>query len=202
MIKKLFKVSKSDSGDSLVSAVFVIPVILLMIVTGLDFSLYMANRAQIQGIARDGARTVAIMGGDGTATTGTPLEKKYGKTREEACGAIKAGSPAAAALNAKSTPIECNVMDALNNANGMVNVQINSVTCSPEKANAIGTRVTCEVKWKYGGIPGSGLTMIRNGAIMNSNPSLAGQSVTAGSAESEVNLSDINLEPRGTNGRA
>lgn len=194
MKQKILRILRSDKADSMVSAVFVIPVILVVIVTGLDFSLYMTDRAQIQGIARDGARTVAIMGGNGTSTYATPLEKSYGKTITEACGPIKSTTPAYKALNSGSTAIECNIMDALNNSNGLVNVQVNSVKCTPSITKAIGDRVTCEIKWQYGGIPGSTLTMIRNGGI-NKN-TIANESVTAASSESEVNLKGVPMVER------
>ena len=75
-----------DRGDSeLVSLVLLIPLIVGILFTMIDMSVYFSNRAQIQSAARDAARTVAIMGGNGTSLSGTPIEVKYGSRRQKAC---------------------------------------------------------------------------------------------------------------------
>ena len=49
-----------DRGDSeLVSLVLLIPLIVGILFTMIDMSVYFSNRAQIQSAARDAARTVA-----------------------------------------------------------------------------------------------------------------------------------------------
>ena len=185
MFKKLYKRLKSDRGDSLVSAVFVIPIMFMLIVTAVDFSLYLTNRSQIQSVARDGARTVAIMGGDGTATMGTPIEAKYGQSRATACTGLSGGIASNAFTN-NSTPIECNIIRGLNESNGIVNATVKSVNCTPNVTTFIGQRVTCEVQWEYGGIAGSFFSIVRKDNM----------SVTAGSAESEVKLDQSSLVKR------
>ena len=180
MLKKFFKHFNSDRGDSLVSAIIVFPLVIMFIITGVDYSIYMANRGQIQGIARDAARTVAIMGGDGNATKTTPIEKAYGQTRSNACSGL---TTADKAYSSNSSAIECNVIQTLKQSSGLVNVTITGVTCSPEVATFIGERVSCSVTWKYNGIPGSGLGFI------NSN----NDNVTSGTSESEVKFTTNDL---------
>jgi len=191
MLKKLTKKLNSDKGDSLVSTIIIFPLMIIMLVTAIDFSIYMANRGQIQGIARDGARTVAIMGGNGTNKQGTAIEAKYGNARSESCAGLESE-----AFTSKSTSIECNIIRNLENYKGLVNVEIKAVKCTPQKANFIGQRVSCEISWKYGGIPGSTMTLMRNAASFNSDPALQGLNTTAGSSESEVNLNGVSLVNR------
>lgn len=191
MLKKFKKRFRNERGDALVSTIIIFPLMIIMLVTAIDFSIYMANRGQVQGVARDGARTVAIMGGNGNATKGTPIEAKYGSSKEESCKDVNSD-----ALKPSTTAIECNIIKGLETHKGLVNVEITGVKCSPNKANFIGQRVQCEVSWKYGGIPGSGLTLMRNGASFNEDPALKGINTTAGSSESEVNLNGIGLVNR------
>lgn len=195
MLKKFKKRFRNERGDALVSTIIIFPLMIIMLVTAIDFSIYMANRGQVQGVARDGARTVAIMGGNGNATQATPIEEKYGSSRKNACEEIKSE----AFKSSTTTAIECNIIKGLESHKGLVNVEIVGVKCNPPKAESIGDRVTCEVSWKYGGIPGSGLTLMRNGASFNEEPALKGINTTTGSSESEVNLSDISLVDRKNN---
>ena len=67
-MKRFFKSFKSDRGDSLVSFIIVVPVLLMILITSVDYGIFMLNRGQIQAVARDAARTVAIYGGNGDAS--------------------------------------------------------------------------------------------------------------------------------------
>lgn len=185
MLKRLLLRLRSDHGDSMVSAIIVLPLLVAMLLTIIDSSIYLANRGQVQAIARDGARTVAIMGGNGNASMGTALEAKYGQSRAAACSGLTGGR-ASAALRDTSTPIECNIIRALNSATGLVNTNIDAVTCTPQVTTFIGQRVACEVKWTYNGIPGSAISFLQLGK----------QNTTAGSAESEVMLATGDLVAR------
>lgn len=179
MFKKIQKIMRSDRGDSnVVSLVIALPLLVGILFTIFDISCYFANRAYVQTVAHNGARTVSIMGGDGNATKGTPLEVKYGLNRTDICGTVSTTKRAAAAKTATSTAIECNMMVALQDASGLINVTINSVKCTPDATQAIGERTSCEVKWTYGGTPGSGMSFLQLGK----------ENTTAGSSESEVNI--------------
>lgn len=182
MIKRLLERVSSDRADSLISAVFILPVIFFMLITTVDMGIYMSNRGQIQAAARDGARTIAIMGGNGTNLSDqTSLMKKYGVSGS-VCDGIK--------TTQANTPVECNVINGLNNSAGLVNITIHSVNCTPNVSTAVGEKVSCEVKWIYGGIPGSGMTFVRESGSQESDPALRGMQTTTGSGESEVKLAD------------
>lgn len=192
MMEKFFAKIKSDKADSLVSSVIILPMLFFMLITTVDFGVYMSNRATIQAVARDGARTVAIMGGDGTAARGTPLELAYGQSRSTACASAQEGI-ASSAYNSNSSAIDCNVMTAINQSSGFVNVEVSKVNCGPNESTFIGQRTYCEIEWKYGGIPGSAMSFTKG---RDGEQILGGKSVTTGSSETEVKF-DGNLVSRG-----
>lgn len=154
MFNKILKRLKSNRADSIVSAVFFFPLFIIILISGIDYSVYMSNRGQIQGVARDAARTVAIMGGNGTDKLQTPLEAKYGTSKSTACKDVTSKQA--------KTPIECNVVNSLQNNQGLVSTEIVNVKCTPSNTTSIGQRVSCEIQWNYGGIPGSALTIFRS----------------------------------------
>lgn len=172
---KFWKRRKSDKGSAeLVTALFVIPIMFSLIITLIDASVLFLNRSTVESIARDSARTVAIMGGNGNETNGSPLEKAYGKTLEEAC----AGLTQADGYDGKNTVIECSAIQSLKNVS-LPAATIESVKCSPFSTSAVGQEVTCTVKWDYGHIPG--ISFIPFG---NANE-------TVGTSVSEVNMTGI-----------
>lgn len=181
MFKQIRKKAKSSKGESLISGIIVIPFIIMLLITFIDFGLYVSNRAQVREIASASASTIAIMGGTGTNITATPIERAYGQTKAQSCAGITSK-----ALKGSTTPIECNVIKGIENYVGLVNVELEGVKCTPTIATSIGQRVSCEVSWKYGGIPGSAMSFFRNGASFSNNPALSGTNKTAGSAESQV----------------
>lgn len=179
MFKKISKKMKGDKGGSeSISLVFLLPLIIAVVVTIFDMSGYFFNRSIIQGAAQNGARTVAIMGGDGTVTKPTSLGIKYGLDRDEICGQIESDGVAAEAYKSSSTAIECNIIVALQNSSGLMSVKVEKVNCTPSITEAIGQRTSCEIVWGYKSIPASGLGFM----------SLDKDNLTTGSSESEVML--------------
>lgn len=192
MIDKVKKRIGSDRADSMVSAVFVLPMLFFMLVTTVDFGIYLSNRGQIQAIARDGARTVAIMGGDGSATLSTSLEYAYGQDRATACnGAVT--DQYTGNISSK-TSIECNVIKSLNSNANLVNVEITNVACGPLRAEAIGEKTYCAVYWVNNGIPGSAMSFTRGQD--HAGDGLGGTQITRGSGESEVKLGASDMTSR------
>lgn len=189
MLKQIQKRLRRDRGDSsLVSLIIVLPLLLGLLFTIFDISAYFSNRAYIQTVSNNGARTVAIMGGNGNGTQSTTIEAKYGMTRADTCDKVdKTLRVAEAAANlSTSTAVECNMMVSLQEANGLVNVTVQSVKCTPSITTSIGGRTSCEIKWTYGGTPGSGMSLLQLGKL----------NTTAGSSESEVNLTGSPLVAR------
>lgn len=194
MLACLKKRATSDRGDSeLVSLIILLPLVVAILITLVDVSIYFSNRAVIQGAVRDSARTVAIMGGNGDSKLATPIEKKYGEKRGAACKGLEGDDVTKKAYNpGSSTAIECHALQAYAENAGLVNVEVTSLKCDPPKTEKIGEKTQCIVEWNYGHVPGSGLNLFRNdkGKIIGS------ENTTVGKSESEVNMSHIDLVDR------
>lgn len=199
MLRTLIKKARSDRGDSnLVSLIILIPLIIGILITIVDTSIYFSNRAQVLNEARDAARTVAIYGGDGTSVFSTPLEKAYGQPRSAVCNSELSSSPVTqdAYKPNDSSAVECAAMQSINQSGGLVQTRLAAVNCGPSKSTYIGERAYCEIQWKYDGVPGSALTFLRSASDFDSEPGLSGVQVVVGNAQSEVNLSGVNLQSR------
>ena len=122
-MKRFFKSFKSDRGDSLVSFIIVVPVLLMILITSVDYG--MLNRGQIQAVARDAARTVAIYGGNGDASKATPIENAYGVPRGLVCSSVSGWGVDAST----SSAVECNTAKALQQQRGLVNVKVKKIEC-------------------------------------------------------------------------
>lgn len=183
-MSKFLKRWRSDRGDSeLVSLIIVLPIVLAVLFTIIDTSIYFSNRAIVQTAVRDGARTVAIMGGNGTNTLATPIEKKYGATTASACTGLSANPQVASAyIPGVSTVIECNALQTYSKDPSLINVKFTSLVCTPRLSRSIGEKTSCEVKWEYGSIPGSAMAFIK----------LSKDNTTVGTSESEVDFTGGN----------
>lgn len=182
----------SDDGNATVSMLILLPLILCIFITILDTGLWLSSSSQLKNISRDGARTVSIMGGAGDAMYATPLENKYGLTREQACSGVAGKWIVKDAFSPRSTPIECSMMKAIASTPGLVNVHVEKVSCTPKEAGRIGEDVSCTIAWRYGGIPGSAfsfMTKASGGAPFVHN-------TTTGTATSEVGLNGVPMQKR------
>lgn len=202
MLSKLLNKRRNDRGDStLVTFIIVFPLFFMFLITIIDTSVYFSNRAIVQQAARDAARTTAIFGGAGTNTVMTPLEASYGNPNFvsgcEAPGYGRTVTSPSGGINA----IECNLIRRLTQGGaGLINVQIDSVDCGPVRANTVGDSTWCEVRWNYGGVPGSANNFIAaakgNKAADAKGDSLFRVNTTRVTSESEVGMAGINCKQR------
>lgn len=168
MFKKLDR-AQSDSGDStLVSTVIVLPLLMMIIFTIIDFSIWASNKSLIQDAARDSARSVAIMGG-----TDSPLSDRYGVNESAADG------------------LE-NKLRALNSSGALSNVTFveGSIECGPGVAAGVGDETYCTTRWEYGGFGFSAFNIVasmdgKNNAPVEEDVAFY-RNTTRGTAESEV----------------
>lgn len=178
---------RSDRADSsIVTFVLIMPLFFSFIVTMIDTSVYFANRAIVQQVARDGARQVAIFGGSGTSTTQSPLESSYGVSGT--CGEVS--DPGGRTAN--QTEIECKILQRYDEGSGLTNVVIDLVDCGPNQTFAIGTTTYCNIGWTYGGIPGSMVGFMKTSA--GESPFYKNETRVTG--QSEVNMTEVNQVPR------
>lgn len=200
MRKLLKKLSKDNGGSELVSMLLISVLMISMLTTLIDVGVYMNNRALINSAARDGARTIAIMGGAGSRDSATPIENAYGLTLAETCGKVQKKGLAEDVNVSDFTPVECNILNSLNNSTGLVNVSVKDVNCTPKTTTAIGQRTSCEVKWRYNSLPGAPMGFIHlksnDPAFKDQKAGMLSNNVTTGSSESEVDLTGVQMESR------
>lgn len=158
-LMRLFK--REDGSSSLVSTIFLIPLLLITLISIVDMGIFFNNRAQIQNVARDAARTVAIYGGNGSATQATPIEETYGITRAATCNNSDLNGVEGFQAS-KYSNTECAMMLATIRTSGLVNTTLapsskigNKIAqCNPAAATAgIGQEVTCRISWHYSPLP-------------------------------------------------
>lgn len=187
---------KSDKGSSTIISTLMVTILLVsLIITAFDTSFYFTNRSAINTVARDGARTVAIMGGNGTASTATVIEKQYGADRDTACSNAKIGRFGKAATDA-STAIECNMIAALNDSNALVSVTVESVKCNPTATAKVGTRTECAISYSYKGLPGAPLNFIKTRNADGATSGLLSSNLVKVSSSSEVALGSGDIVAR------
>lgn len=155
LLRTLLKNARSDSGDSLVTALIVFPLVVSLLVTGIDFGVFLNNKSYITNAAREGARTVAILGGNGS----NDISDKYGK-------------PASLATCAGMSNVECDLYLTLDSA-PLVQATLENgdpktdIKCTPNKTSYVGEQVSCTVKWRYKGLPMSSLSLVSLGDEKN-----------------------------------
>jgi Flp pilus assembly protein TadG len=204
----LFAKWRKDRGDStLVSTIIVIPLIVAILITIVDTSMFFSNRAYIVNATRDAARTIAIFGGDGTPTTETPLEHAYGSVSDP-CAGLKSNPMIAVKADpyTANTDVECQLMANLASSAGLVNTKITGVECGPNVSTFIGQQAYCDVTWSYAGVPASGLTLLRAGGntkfassednALESGKGLDGEQKTRVTTTTEVKLETGDLVKR------
>lgn len=199
MLKRFLKQkAKSDRGaSSLISFILLVPLFLGLVITAVDLSFYFSNRAQVEAVARDAARTVAIFGGDGDVTMATSIEKSYGTSRATACSSGRADITNAPNkyifTNADKTDlsaVECNVLAALANNTGLVSISDEpvQVDCGPRQAQTVGTRTYCTIVYKYSGMPGAPMSFVQMRQTDGSSAGMLSTNTVTKSSESEVRL--------------
>ena len=204
MLKRfLKKKAKSDRGaSSLISFILLVPLFLGLVITAVDLSFYFSNRGQVEAVARDAARTVAIFGGNGTAGIGsgsmTTIEASYGTKTIDACSDSRpdiANAPNkyiftdVSNKQSTKTAVECNVLAALANNNGLVSFSTQDpvdVQCGPGVAASVGARTYCTIKYTYDGMPGAPMSFVQIRNDDGSVSGLLGSNAVTKSSESEV----------------
>lgn len=149
MFNKMSKLSyklKNDRGAiGTVEFLFLILILLFLVFVILDFGLFFANKVVITNAVQNGARFVAVIGGN----TETAIMSKYGQTSIPSdCRSGKGVQSAVYGYGA------CAVYKELAQARLTKNVTIKSIRCTPSRVQNIGETVSCEVRWGYKSLSG------------------------------------------------
>lgn len=175
---------KSDKGDSeLVTLLILLPLVMMILFTIIDTSILFSNRSIVQSSVRDAARTVAIMGGNGTVLQGTPIEVQYGETISAACAGLDSNPVTSEAYDGSQTVIECHALQTYAINPSLINVKITDLACTPTVSLNLGATTSCTVNWEYNSIPGGMMKFIKFG----------NENVSVGTSETEVDFSGGNV---------
>lgn len=129
---RLANASKKENGASdAISMLILLPILLMLIFSMIDISLYVMARSNVQGIARDGARQVAMWGGESSTLRG------------------KAAKPSA------------NMKNALQHNDGSCKPSAcqkgkpPTVKCTPARTSNAGQEVSCTITYYYQSVVGN-----------------------------------------------
>lgn len=160
--------------------------ILVMIVSPLDYHIAESNKSTLQHIAKMGSSDVATYGGNGDATRATALENERGVSRSDQCAAFKTNLDASGRIGQTSnylsssipfsslSAIECGMLTSIVNSQ-LVNVVIDNVSCAHKEADGSLSavqytkknrqRVSCSITYTYNGLPLSAFSIFKIRAL-------------------------------------
>lgn len=127
MMRKLNHLRVRAKGEErgsaeIITTMIMLPIILWLIFSMIDISLYLNARSKVTNLARDGARAVAIYGGDDSRLN------PYGKTiASDVKSRLWNGSKCSASA-CRGAPV---------------------VTCTPTVTNSAGQPVSCTIRYSY-----------------------------------------------------
>lgn len=139
-LTKLYR--KPEQGSDVVTTLFMIPITLGLIFALIDVSSYFQARSSIQSIVRDGARQVALYGGQSFQV----------------------------ALNETGNDVAVNVKNRLwDNGNCVVSgcTEEPIVVCGPNIATSLNDDAFCRVEYAYRSYAGGLVDWLGFGAILN-----------------------------------
>lgn len=139
---------RDDSGaHTTIEFIILILVFFAILMTVLDIGMFFNNRSIIYNAAGNGARLVAVFGG----TDPNRISTQYSVV----------GMTSNCNSSAINSEVACSVYEELLQSNTSVNSSITNISCGPNRTAGIGDRTFCEVTYKYHGLPGSGLSVVR-----------------------------------------
>lgn len=177
--------ARNDDGEStVISTVFVFPILLMMIITMIDIPIFYSNRNLLQNDLRQGARTAAILGG-----TSTKLSDVYGNSTADACAAgsgdevtsryavvgklstdgdisslvdkqITVSGKNVNLITGGKSMVTCATAYSIFTNNGYIAFQVYNIHCGPQSTRYIGESTFCRADYYYNGIPGGSMSLI------------------------------------------
>jgi Flp pilus assembly protein TadG len=123
-IQETIQKARDDERGDIITALFMVPFVLFMLFAFVNMAVYFQARSTVGNIARDGARQVALYGGNSKSI---PLNKTGKDVSQVVFDTLYSGG-------------KC----SLSNCS-----QAPSVTCTPGTATTPGQQVSCSVTYYY-----------------------------------------------------
>lgn len=175
--RSLMSKIRSEKGENTITMLIAFPFIWAIIMTILDFGIYMQDRTMLISDLREGARTVAIFGGSSTdpnSATGNALIKAYGINCSDQTH------------SGQHDYVACLIQNRIAANNAYASIVISDIQCGPYKVNTsstagqkasitfmnnadvkIGQAVGCMATYDYAGFPGSALGLLGGNFMMS-----------------------------------
>lgn len=166
---------RSDDADStVISTVLVFPILLMMLITMIEMPIFFSNRNLLQNDLRQGARTAAILGGNG-ANPANRLAATYadkaacstrvdltdasgGRTGSQVITSVYSGGKRVVKSN--KDVVACETAVGIVQNKGYIAFNVYNVNCGPDLTSRIGQSTWCEADYYYDGIPGGAMSLI------------------------------------------
>lgn len=140
------KQSDKETGSDIVTTLFLIPLIVALLFTMIDVSTYFQTKTQVQNITRDGARTVALLGG---ASAEISLNKeKFGGAGQSVATYVR---------NKLVSGDKCTISGC---------TTLPTVTCSPTVATSLNADATCTTVYYYQPVGGQLVEWLGFGSLV------------------------------------
>lgn len=188
---KLRRKLRSETAENTITMMIAFPLIWAVLMTILDFGVFMQDRTLLVSDLRDGARTVAIYG---SSNSSSALAAAYGT------GCVDRTSGGHAGASGDSDLVGCLVKNQIQGNRGYSQIVISNVKCGKSNPDdptnprstsnkiKIGQAVSCAAHYRYEGFPGSAL------GLMGGNFMGAGAKNTAGGAGRAGDLQNVNYQ--------
>lgn len=169
---------RSETAENTITMMIAFPLIWAVLMTILDFGIFMQDRTLLVSDLRDGARTVAIFGSSNKTSA---LAAAYGT---DCVDSTSGGST-------DSDLVGCLVRNQIQGNRGYSQIVISNVKCgksnpddptepfSSDTTIKIGQAVSCSAHYKYEGFPGSALGFM-GGNFMGAGAKDTGSGTGAG----------------------
>ena len=149
-IRNVFQHKRNEHGSDLVVTLFMIPIFIAVLFSIIEVSTYFQTKTQVENIARDGARMVALFGGS-SANISLNQDKFGGQGK------------------AVTAYVYSRLVDVNGNCTISGCKQPPVVTCGPSVASALNQDAFCTIDYYYSGVAGSIVNWIGFNAITD-NP--------------------------------
>ena len=192
---------KSEKAENTITMMIAFPLLWAIIMTVLDFGIFMQNRTMLVSDLREGARTVAIFGGSNKSNA---LIAAYGTQCSNGnYGTYSySGNKSTGTWTADEDFVGCLVKHQIANNRGYSQIVISDVQCGiqdkadptkvlPKGNVKIGDAVSCKAHYKYQGFPGSALGLM-GGNFMMGNGGQGGPEGSIEQANAEIQKSGWN----------
>lgn len=174
---KLLGKLRSDKAENTITMMIAFPLLWAVIMTILDFGVFMQDRTMLVSDLREGARTVAIFGGTNRSNA---LINAYGTTCELESGIEHDKGDAGTDM------VGCLVANQIKNNKGYAQITISDIQCGVanpahldykdgeitgfneegKTSVKIGQAVSCAAHYQYQGFPGSALGLLGGNFMM------------------------------------